>query len=165
MAYLTSRDPGIREAFVWVLVNFKVVQIAIGAGLVIAFAAVRFRLWEALCLCCFAMMALLAVGPDYRLVHWLIPTAAFIVTDRQTRWPRAYALLLGLLLIPKGMVIAGEVKMTALLNPLIMLAICGMVMTEASARHVGKRPCRLVLHRLKHLSSSLSRLLSRMSHS
>ena len=111
------------------------------------------------------MMALLAVGPDYRLVHWLIPTAAFIVTDRQTRWPRAYALLLGLLLIPKGMVIAGEVKMTALLNPLIMLAICGMVMTEASARHVGKRPCRLVLHRLKHLSSSLSRLLSRMSHS
>jgi hypothetical protein len=162
-AYLTSWAPEFRDPLLWLVQHFKIMQVAIAAGLVVVFSAVRFRLWEALSLCCFAMMSLLAVGPDYRLVHWLIPTAAFCASNRAVRWPRAYAVLLGLLLIPKGLVIAGEVKLSAFFNPLIMLVICGMVVTEAVARHSGTRPYVLVLHQLRNLPSSLSRLASRTS--
>ena len=162
-AYFTRSAPEICGPLLWLAQHFKIMQVAIAVGLVVVFAAVRFRLWEALCLCCFAMMSLLAVGPDYRLVHWLIPTVAFCSSHRPVRWPRAYAFLLGLLLVPKGVVIAGEVKLSAFINPLIMLVICGMVVTEAVARHSGTRPYVLVLRRLRDLPSSLSRLASRTS--
>lgn len=145
----------LRAPFLAVAENFPVVQVILAVGLVAAFTLLRFRLWESLALCCFAMMALLKVGPDYRLVHWLLPVMAFIGARGRPRWATASAVLLGLLLIPKGIVLGGEVKITALFNPLIMLAIVGLIVAEAAARPPAVRPGVIVLEQLRRAAVSL----------
>lgn len=135
--------PPVSAACGWLFDNFRLVQLALAGGMLALFLTVRVAVWEALTLGCCAMMMLLAVSPDYRLVHFLIPIVAFCRSTDPCRWPAAYASLFGLLLIPKDYVsLRGELSSSSLLNPLIMIALCGMIACDAALRSAtyGPRP-------------------------
>ena len=119
----------------WLFKNFTIVQLSLAAGLAYAILALRLRIWESLTLFCCAMMMLLSSGPDYRLIHFLIPITVFFRSNELCRWPVAYSTVFGLLLIPKAyVIIRGEISSSSLLNPILMLGLVGMIIWEASGR-------------------------------
>lgn len=125
----------------WSAENFRVMQLALAAGLTYAVLGLRLRTWEALALCCCGMMLLLASGPDYRLIHFLIPITVFFRSEEPCRWPVGYATLFGLLLIPKAYVIVGgEISTSSLLNPMLMIVLVGMIIREARGRGLEAGP-------------------------
>lgn len=79
-------------------------------------------LWKQACLLCFAMILLPEVPFDYRLTHILLPLALFVAAPPgNVRHDRFYALVFGLLLIPKAYAPIGfEVTLGVVVNPFLM---------------------------------------------
>jgi hypothetical protein len=103
--------------------------LALGIGATFLWTCVRkpLPLWSVLVLSTAAMTLLPRTAADYRLIYWLIPLAAFVRDAGSTRAHRAMGVLFAILLMPKGMVLAGEVRLGTVLNPSIMLFITSLV--------------------------------------
>ncbi len=99
-------------------------------ALLAAFALFRERiLWKQAYLMAFAAIALPEVSFDYKLIHLLPPLGLFLAAPPGAASDdRLYAVLFGLLLIPKAYpLMNAEIAAGVLLNPLLMLLLAGRI--------------------------------------
>lgn len=117
------------EKFIWL---YPYVAISIFAAITLYVVCFESVLWKKATLLVFSILLLPQLSYDYKLVHLFIPIVLFIrhVTSRK-RIDYGYALLFGLLLIPKDYVsLNADISSNVVLNPLIMLTIGVMIVVE-----------------------------------
>lgn len=86
-------------------------------------------LWKQVALLTFAMLLFPVVSFDYKLIHLLFPLMFFITADECENDDRSYALIFGLLLIPKAYYwFMGSVSISVILNPLLMTMMALTIM-------------------------------------
>lgn len=125
---------------------------ALAAVLVAAYVwLIETALWRRVALLVFAMLLLPHVSADYKLIHLFVPILLFVDAEPEPgdAW---YALLFGLLLVPKTYVLlekvrsdgGGDITINILLNPVIMLVMSIMIIASGTRRwlrpsaiHVG----------------------------
>lgn len=98
-------------------------------------------LWKKIALLVIAIDLLPYTSSDYKLIHLLIPLFLYVNTSTKSRLDVVYAVLFGLLLIPKDYAyLTGDpyLRLSYVLNPLLMLAlafcIVGSGLMKAKAR-------------------------------
>jgi hypothetical protein len=118
--------------------------LALGLGALFFWACLRLPLskWAVFALAVATMTLLPRAAADYRLIHWLIPLAIFVREAEPTARNRIAGLLFALLLIPKGIVLVGEVRASTVLNPMLMLAIAGTAMVSTRSTEPPPRNTR-----------------------
>jgi hypothetical protein len=106
--------------------------IAIGMFVILICLITKYKLdfnAKVLLLIC-AMDLLPYVSGDYKLMYFYIPLVMFINNNKPQKMDWLYALLLGLLFIPKNYInlfMVPEANISILLNPLIMIILCVLV--------------------------------------
>ncbi len=92
-------------------------------------------LWKRVALLSFAMILLPQVSGDYKLIHVLFPLALFISSPEEERRAPLYALLFGLLLVPKAFFwIKGDINIGVVLNPLLMTVMIFLILADGLRR-------------------------------
>jgi hypothetical protein len=107
-----------------------------GAALIYYLFSFEKELWRKVALLALAMILLPQVSPDYKLMHVFIPLFLFINKPAAQRRDVLYTILFALLLIPKSYLRLApfpEASSSLLLNPLIMLALAGVIVSEGIA--------------------------------
>ena len=78
--------------------------------------------WKRVALLTISTILLPQVSFDYKLIHLFIPLMLFINYSKSSKFDIPYAVMFGLLLIPKDYyIITQDVSIAVLLNPLIMM--------------------------------------------
>jgi hypothetical protein len=98
----------------------------------------EYNLWKQTALLVCTMILFTPVSNDYKMLALFLPLWLFITAAQRegaSRLNTAYIVLLGLLLIPKeyplpGCAIAPHMALGVLLNPLLMLALCVLIIVE-----------------------------------
>jgi len=90
------------------------------------------ELWKQLLIATAMMCILPPFAYDYRMYYLLLPMMMFMTRDRQGAYDRAYCILFGLLMVPKGYFHFSppEISDTALINPMIMVLLIALVVKE-----------------------------------
>ncbi|GFE58137.1 glycosyltransferase 87 family protein [Geobacter sp. AOG1] len=92
-------------------------------------------LWKKVALLVFSMILLPQVSFDYKLIHLFVPTMLFINTGHSSRFTRVFAVMFGLMLIPKDYIQLGHaISIAVLLNPLLMVGIAVLILLERFER-------------------------------
>lgn len=93
------------------------------------------ELWERVILVSVVVIVVPAVSYDYRLTLLLLPIL-LVLSDREVpRLPITVVILLGLLLVPKGLpVLWADVGLGTLANPILMLALVAVVLAQGTRR-------------------------------
>jgi hypothetical protein len=112
------------------------------------------ELWKRVALLVIAMLLLQQLAADYKVIHLLIPLFLFVNSTKMTRVDPIYALIFGLLLIPKDYYLlpktvselgVHDISISILLNPAIMLLMASMIIVSGLRRWRGARrqrhPC------------------------
>jgi hypothetical protein len=112
------------------------------------------ELWKRAALLVIAMLLLPQLSAEYKMIHLLIPLFLFVNSTEQSRADTIYALLFGLLLIPKDYYLfpgtisdAGvhDISIAVFLNPAIMLLMSSMIVASGLGRWLTvrrqRRPC------------------------
>ena len=86
-------------------------------------------LWKQLTLCIIMMDLLPYASADYKLLNLFIPFC-FFLKAKPGRNDFAYALLFGLLMIPKNYVITHTLMLGIVANPLLLIALAGLIIRE-----------------------------------
>lgn len=91
------------------------------------------RFWKQVLLLVLAMNLLPQVSPDYKLLHIFVPFFLFVNQDLPEKNDLLYAILFGLLLIPKDyarLSMPPTVSLSVLLTPMIMLFMAIVIVVE-----------------------------------
>jgi hypothetical protein len=103
----------------------------------------RGRFWKQVLLLVLAMNLLPQVSADYKMLHIFVPLFLFVNQDSSEKNDLLYAILFGLLLIPKDywrLPAYPEVSLSVLLSPVIMLSMAMVVVIEeARSRRTARR--------------------------
>ena len=95
--------------------------------------------WKRVALLVFSMILLPQVSYDYKLIHLFIPLLMFLNHAKPSGSDTVYALLWGLLLIPKDyFIISGDISIAVLINPLIMVMIIGTILLDRRAQKAAR---------------------------
>jgi len=86
--------------------------------------------WKKWALLCFGLMILPFPSYDYKLLYALIPLTFLIVGDFSREKVKKYIWLLCLLITPKVFVLFSDVRVSVLINPLLILLLVGLILTE-----------------------------------
>lgn len=83
----------------------------------------------------FVLVAAIQVLPfpsyDYKLINTFLPLFLLIRSGQETQWTKAYLALLCLIIVPKGFwILFLDVRCGTILNPLLILMVCIMIITE-----------------------------------
>jgi hypothetical protein len=93
--------------------------------------------WKRVSLLVFMMLLLPQVTFDYKMIHLYIALMLFLNSHKQSQYDILYAILFGLLLIPKDyFLIKPDISIAVFLNPLLMLMIAGTILLDRTARRV-----------------------------
>ncbi len=94
-------------------------------------------LWKQMCLLSILAIIIPEVSFDYKLIHLLAPLALFVSAPPAARSEdRLYAILFGLVLIPKAYLSRGdEVTINVLLNPILMTIIMAHIVWTGIRAH------------------------------
>jgi len=114
---------------------------AVAAAILVAgyVAFIERELWKRAALLVIAMLLLPQLSAEYKMIHLLIPLFLFVNSTEQSRADTIYALLFGLLLIPKDYYVfpgiisdAGvhDISISVFLNPAIMLLMSSMIIVS-----------------------------------
>jgi hypothetical protein len=107
----------------------------------------RGRFWKKVLLLVVAMNLLPQVSADYKMLHIFVPLFLFVNQDLPEKSDLLYAILFGLLLIPKDYARLGlhpEASTSVLLTPVIMLfAAIAVVVEEAGNRRTARAADRM----------------------
>ncbi len=77
------------------------------------------------------MLLLPQVTFDYKMIHLYIALMLFLNSQKQSQYDILYAILFGLLLIPKDyFIIQSDISIAVFLNPLLMLMIAGTILLD-----------------------------------
>jgi hypothetical protein len=101
------------------------------------------RFWKQALLVVLAMNLLPQVSPDYKMLHIFIPLFLFVNQDLPEKNDLLYAILFGLLLIPKDYARLSaypEVNLSVLFTPMIMLFMAIFVIVEEAGARRTARP-------------------------
>lgn len=101
---------------------------------VLAFIVVRYKLslWKKVNLLIMTFVLLPQISYDYKLISLFIPLMLFMQSDDRSRYDRFYAIVFGLLLIPKDYGwIANDMSIATVLNPLLILSVIVLIVAEA----------------------------------
>lgn len=118
-----------------VLPYYTVIALALFGALTAFIAFVEREFWKKVAVLTALMIVLPHVSGDYKLIHLFFPLAFFLNAERRTRLDIAYAVIFGLLLIPKAffwiahstdvqLVPAGVVLTPILITVLVALIVC-----------------------------------------
>jgi hypothetical protein len=95
----------------------------------------RLALWQRVVLLTVAMLLWQPVSYDYRLLHVLLGLLLLLGRTAPARVPGAAVVLAALVLVPKGLpLIVDDVGSGSVLNPLLLLALAGVVLHHALRR-------------------------------
>lgn len=115
---------------------YEAITVVMLLGLVYALWRVPMRLWEQVTLLTLAFDLLPTVSGGYKLLHLVVPLGLFLRegSDDPRRW--WFAGGFGLLMIPKAYVMLRDsgVSIAVVLDPLIMLAMAGLILAGAIGR-------------------------------
>ena len=93
--------------------------------------------WKKVSLLVFMMLLLPQVTFDYKMIHLYIALMLFLNSHKQSKHEILYAILFGLLLIPKDyLIIQADISIAVFLNPLLMLMIVGTILLDRTPRRV-----------------------------
>jgi len=165
-----QRGAGLFGVFKLALLNFHVIKlmdmsrwlalyygVAVSLmGLIAAYVIwIEKKTWKQMALLVFAMLLLPHISSDYRLLYLFVPLLLFINAERSPRRDVVYAVLFGLLLIPKDYFfipqtetdsLTGDnqnwapVGISMLLNPILLLTFATLIVAEGfKERAEGKR--------------------------
>jgi hypothetical protein len=99
--------------------------------------------WKRVALLVIAMLLLQQLAADYKIIHLLIPLFLFVNSTKTTRVDPIYALIFGLLLIPKDYYLlpktlselgVHDISISILLNPAIMLLMSSLIVVDGLRR-------------------------------
>lgn len=90
----------------------------------------KLEFWKVVTLLTFSMLLLPEVSFDYKLIHALFPVMFFIHSPETDKNDEIYAVLFGLLLIPKSYLWLRGVSISVVLNPLLMTLIILMIIHQ-----------------------------------
>lgn len=102
----------------------------------IFFASKEKVLWKQVSLLTFCALITPYIMIDYKLLFLFVPIGLFVNTKEKTKFDLVYAILFGLLLIPKNVIIVFKqflplwFSFSVVLNPLIMLLFMGLIIFE-----------------------------------
>jgi len=101
---------------------------------VIAFFLYRYKfsLWKQITILVLSYIVLPQISFDYKLISVFIPLMFFIRSDENSKFNTHYAILFGLLLIPKDYyIIVSDVSISIIINPLLIALMIGLIFAEA----------------------------------
>lgn len=112
-------------------VPYTVVGLIGVAGVAVYVLAVERDLWKQVALIVFATILIPQISFDYRLIHVVVPLLLFVSAPRGTAADgRLYAMLFGLLLIPKAyFATESAIGIGVILNPLIMTVMAARIIS------------------------------------
>lgn len=91
--------------------------------------------WKRVSLLVFMMLLLPQVTFDYKMIHLYIALMLFLNSHNQSKHEILYAILFGLLLIPKDyLIIQADISIAVFLNPLLMLMIAVTILLDRTSR-------------------------------
>lgn len=108
-------------------------------GVTACIATVEMAFWKKAALVIIAMDLLPLVSADYKLLDFFIPLFLFLNAGEKDVYDRAYAVLFGLLLIPKAFYLIGGSLWSVgiVMNPLLMMAMATLIIGSGLA---ARRP-------------------------
>ncbi len=152
------------ENFNFFVVNYAYVGLAILVGVVVALALLRPVLWQRVALLSAAMILVPSVSFGYRMLHVYLALALFLATSQRRRTDLLFAVLFGLLLVPKGLpVLYVDVNVGTVINPLLLLILMGAVVVDAAMDPEGRRRVDAIVGRLRRRRSSATEPLAEVS--
>jgi len=78
-----------------------------------------------------SMILLPYVSADYKLIHLFLPIALFVASPSRSRLDGMYAVIFGLLVIPKTYFTTPEgINWNSLINILLMTVLCGLIILD-----------------------------------
>jgi hypothetical protein len=93
--------------------------------------------WKRVSLLVFMMLLLPQVTFDYKMIHLYIALMLFLNSHKQSQHDMLYAILFGLILIPKDyLIIQPDISIAVFLNPLLMLMIAGTILLDRTSMRV-----------------------------
>ena len=118
---------------------FNLAALLLGGGAAYYIWRKENLLWKQVALLVCATVLLTPASNDYKLIALFLPLWLFINESARSRFDGAYAVILALLLVPKEYPInlsspMNEVALSTLLNPLLMLLLCALIITEGLAQ-------------------------------
>lgn len=133
----TSTIAGVHMAKLFGWYGLAAVAAAILVAAYVIF--IEHELWKKVALLVSAMLLLPQFSADYKMIHLLIPMFLFISATERTRADAVYALLFGLLLIPKDYYLlprtmsdggVHDISIAVFLNPAMMLLMSSMMIAS-----------------------------------
>jgi hypothetical protein len=111
--------------------TYTIIALSIFSAITLYIVKIEKELWKRVALLTFMILLLPQVSFDYKLIHLIIVLCLFLQKRVSTGRDPWYAALLGLLLIPKDYyILFDDVSIAVLLNPLLMLIICCLIISE-----------------------------------
>jgi hypothetical protein len=112
-------------------------------GLIIAYIIlIEKEFWKKVALLTIVMLLFPHISADYRLIHVLLIIFVFSGTERHDRHGWIFAIILGLLLVPKNYWIipgitsdAGDISVSNLINPALLVWLAGLIIFDGLKAH------------------------------
>jgi hypothetical protein len=122
----------IDEHFSFFVLHYAYVSVAILLVVALALALLRPVLWQRVALLSAAMVLIPSVSFQYRMIHVYLALILFLATSRRRRTDLLFAVLFGLLLVPKGLpILYSDVNVGTVVNPLLLLILMAAVIVDA----------------------------------
>ncbi len=106
-------------------------------GLIAFFAVKEKVFWKQISLLTLYMLLMPYLTNDYKLIFFFVPIWLFVNAKEKTRFDLIYAVLFGLLLISKNIIIPYDISninfwfsLSVIINPLIMIVFIGLIIFE-----------------------------------
>jgi len=93
----------------------------------------KLAFWKKVALLVLSFITLPQVSYDYKLINLFIPVVLFIGSEEKSKFTVYYAIIFGLLLIPKDYYfIVADVSISSIINPLLNSLLIMMILFEAA---------------------------------
>lgn len=138
--WTSQLTPAVRPVWGFLKFAYPAIAAAILGGAMLLSVWLPLRLWELATVAAVCLVALPAASPDYRLIHMMVPFALFVNSRTARREGLIMTVLFALLLVPKSwVVVAREVSLNSVLNPIILVVILVRTLHGANVRRLEAR--------------------------
>ena len=129
---------GEKFTFLTIVIKYYIVLALIAFVLTSLFIICKEKeFWRRVSLLVFMMLLLPQLTHDYKMIHLYIAMMLFLNSHKQSQYDMLYAILFGLLLIPKDyLMIQSDISIAVFLNPLFMLMIAGTILLDRTSMRV-----------------------------
>lgn len=127
------------ENFNFFVLHYAYVCVAILLVVALVLLLLRPVLWQRVALLSAAMILIPSVSFQYRMIHVYLALVLFLATSQRRRTDVLFAVLFGLLLVPKGLpIVYVDVNVGTVINPLLLLLLMALVVIDAARDPDGR---------------------------